>query len=291
MLKADTIGMIGLGKMGHAMAANILKKGHSMMLYDVREEAVKDLLPLGAVSADSVAEIGQNCEVVLFMVNTYEQCKTCMEELLSTMQAGIAIVSSTIQMKEVCELEKMASARGIQLLDAPVSGGTRGAQDGTLTIMAAGDDEVFKKCTSVLSCCGTNILHVGQKVGEGQAIKAINQLLVGIHICAASEAFNLARQCGLDLKKVFETIKISAGTSRIFENRGQYFIDRDFSTRSTLAIQLKDTKIACDTAADVGAPAILANTCREFYEQAVEKYSPLDDSIAVIQLFESLNRK
>ena len=284
----NSIGMIGLGHMGHSIAANILKKGYAMPLYDIRPEAAADLIPFGATIAGSIGELG-GCGIVLLMVNTFAQCESCLKELLVTMKSGIVIVSSTIQMKEAQRLEAMAAERGVRLLDCPVSGGTRGALAGTLTLMAAGPDDVFAQCAPLLHCFGTRVLHVGKQVGQGQAIKAVNQLLVGIHICASAEAFNMARQCGLDLNEVFETIKASAGTSRIFENRGQFFIDRDYSTRSTLAIQLKDTSIACKVAADAGAPAPLGNLCRELFEEAVGKYEPTQDSIAVIQLLEALN--
>lgn len=286
----NSIGMIGLGHMGHAIAANILKKGRAMTLYDIRPEAIDDLLPLGAERAESSAGLG-NCGIVLLMVNTYDQCRVCAEELLKTMRGGILIVSSTIQMKQVRELERMAAERGVRVLDAPVSGGTRGAETGTLTVMAAGNDDVFEACRPVLECVGTTILHVGKSVGQGQAIKAVNQLLVGIHICATAEAFNMARACGLDLNEVYRTITASAGTSRIFENRGRFIIDRDFSTRSTLAIQVKDTDIACRVAADAGAPALLGNLCRTLFEQSLAKYPAMQDSIAVIRLFEALNGK
>lgn len=288
-MSVSHIGMIGLGKMGHSIAANILKKGYTMTLYDIRPEAYADLLAIGAESAPTIAELGKRCDFVILMVNTFGQCLNCVNELVSTMDHGILEVSCTIEMKQVQELEKLVRKHGVHLLDAPVSGGTRGAESGTLTIMAAGREEVFETARPVLECFSQNVIHVGTCVGQGQAIKAINQLLVGINICAAAEAFNIARQCGLNLDLVFNTIKKSAGTSRIFENRGQFFINRDYSTRSTLAIQLKDTQIACHVASDAGAPAFLGNLCREFFERATGKYSPLQDSIAVIRLFEEMN--
>jgi len=285
-----SLGMIGLGAMGHSIAANILRKGQTLTVYDIRPEAANDLIPLGAKRAASIAELG-GCEIVLLMVNTFDQCRACMEELLTTKNGGIVVVCSTIQMKQAQTLEAMAASRGVRMLDCPVSGGTRGAMAGTLTLMAAGADDVFAQCAPLLHCFGTRVLHVGKAVGQGQAVKAVNQLLVGVHMCAAAEAFNMARQCGLDLDMMFETIKASAGTSRIFENRGQFFIDRDYSTRSTLAIQLKDTTIACQTAADAGAPSPLGELCRDMFAQAVSKYPPTQDSMAVIRLLEEQNGK
>ena len=107
-------------------------------------------------------------------------------------------------------------------------------------------------------------------------------------MCATAEAFTMARKCGLDLKLVYDTICTSAGSSRIFESRGQFLIDRDFSTRSTLQIQLKDTDIACKAADAVGAPMLLGNTARELFKLAVKKYPPNDDSLEVVRIYEEL---
>lgn len=135
---------------------------------------------------------------------------------------------------------------------------------------------------------GTNVMHVGSEVGQGQAIKAINQLLVGVHMCATAEAFTMAKKCGVDLQTMYDVICKSAGRSEIFRNRGQFMIDRDFSTRSTLQIQLKDTSIACKTADAVGAPTLLGNTARELFKLAVRKYPPTDDSLEVVRIYEEL---
>ena len=194
----------------------------------------------------------------------------------------------TVGRDHVIELQKQAAAAGVSMLDCPVSGGSRGAQAGTLTVMASGADELFERCRPILEAFSSRVIHVGKNVGDGQAVKAINQLLVGVHMCAAAEAFTVARKCGLDLRTVYDTICSSAGMSRIFENRGEFLIARDFSTRSTLEIQLKDTDIACKTADAVGAPVLLGNTARELFKLAVKKYPPRDDSLEVVRLYEEL---
>jgi 3-hydroxyisobutyrate dehydrogenase len=154
--------------------------------------------------------------------------------------------------------------------------------------MVGGPDEAFAKCEAILNSFAANVVRVGDKPGQGQAVKAINQLLVGVHMCATAEAFTLARKCGLDLQKMYDTICTSAGRSEIFRNRGQYLIERNFDTRSTLAIQLKDTSIACKTAEAVGAPTLLANTAKELFKLAVNKYPPTDDSLEVVRVYEEL---
>ena len=283
-----TVGMIGLGAMGHSIAQNILSHGHSMVLYDLRQEAVKDLLGPQASAASSPQELAQKVDTVLVIVNTFAQCRDVVEALLETMDRGVIVNMSTIAMDEAKVLGELAGRKGVDMMDCPVSGGTAGAKAGTLTVMAAGEDRLFQSCRPLFASFASNIVHVGQEIGQGQAVKAINQLLVGVHMCATAEAFTLARKCGLDLQLVYDTIRSSAGSSRIFENRGQFLIDRDFSTHSTLQIQLKDTDIACRTANQVGAPAWLCTTARELFKLSVAKFPPTDDSIEVVRLYEEL---
>ena len=282
------IGMIGLGVMGHSVARNIMKNGYSMVLYDIRPEAFADLVEQGAEGAATLQELGEKVDTVLMMVNTYAHCQSALTGLLETMKNGVIINLGTIAMNEALALEEFAASKGCRMMDCPVSGGSAGARNGTLTIMASGSDDLFEKYESLFHTFGKNVVHVGPKVGHGQAVKAVNQLLVGVHMCATAEAFTMAAKCGLDLQMVYETICASAGMSRIFENRGQFLINRDFSTRSTLQIQLKDTDIACKTADAVGAPSFLANTARELFKLAVKKYPPTDDSLEVARLYEEL---
>lgn len=283
------IGMIGLGAMGHSVAENIMAHGHEMVLYDIRPEAYADLVEKGAEGAASTQELGQKADIVLMMVNTYQHCVSAMTGLLETLRGGVIVNLGTIAMDEAESLAKLAAQADCEMLDCPVSGGTAGAKAGTLTLMVAGSDNAFDKCKAVLDSFATNVVRVGDRPGQGQAVKAINQLLVGVHMCATAEAFTLARKCGLDLQKMYDTICTCAGTSRIFENRGQFLIDRNFNTRSTLQIQLKDTGIVCKTGDAVGAHTPLANLAREMFKLAVQKYPPTDDSLEVVRLYEEMS--
>jgi len=285
----EKIGMIGLGVMGHGIAQNILNHGYPMVLYDLRPEVMEDLAQQGAETVGSLQELGEKVDTVLMIINSYQHCVNAMSDLLETMHSGTIINMSTIAIDDAKALAEMAKEKGVLMMDCPVSGGSAGAKDGMLTIMAAGSDELFNRYRPVFECFCKTVSHVGKEVGHGQAVKAINQLLVGVHVCAAAEAFTLARKIGLDLQMMFDTVKTGNANSRIFENRGQFLIDRDFSTRSTLQIQLKDTDIVCKTADAVGAPSLLANVARELFKLAVKKYPPNDDSIGVIRLYEELS--
>jgi 3-hydroxyisobutyrate dehydrogenase len=283
-----TIGMIGLGAMGQSIAENILSKGYSMLLYDIRPENMMPLVKKGARMARSIQEVGIHTDTILVMVNTFRQCQSVMNALMETLRGGTVIQLGTMAIDEAQILGQLAAEHGCQLVDCPVSGGTRGAKAGTLTLMAACSDGVFQQHLPLLECFGSKVVHVGQTCGQGQAVKAINQLLVGIHMCATAEAFTLASRCGLDLETMSQVICASAGCSEIFKNRGNYLIERDFSTRSTLQIQLKDADVVCRTADQVGAPTPLTNTVRELFKLAVRKYPPTDDSLEVVRIYEEL---
>lgn len=284
----EKLGMIGLGVMGHAIAQNLLKHGYQLVLYDLRPEVMDDLLSQCAERAESLQDLGERADTVLMIVNSYKNCADVLSGLLKTMHAGTIINMSTVSPEDAKALEEQAAANGVSMLDCPVSGGTAGAKAGTLTIMASGAQYLFQKYRPVFDSFGRKTVYVGSEIGQGQMLKAINQLLVGIHMCAAAEAFTLAKKCGLDLQMVYDTICNSAGNSRIFENRGQFLIDRDFSIRSTLRIQFKDTDIACKTADSSGVPCPLGNVARELFRLAIGKYPPNDDSIEVVRIYEEL---
>lgn len=280
--------MVGLGMMGHSIAQNLMNKGFEMVLYDIRPEAMTDLVEQGAEAAENLPALGEKADPILLMVNTADQCRSVMHPLMKTMRNGTLINLGTMSQEDVLSLEKEAEAAGLAMLDCPVSGGVAGAKAGELTVLASGSDELFDKYLPVLQAFSKKVFHVGPHAGDGQAVKAINQLLVGIHMCATAEAFTLAEKCGLDLNTVYETICASAGTSHIFENRGRFLIERNFDTRSTLQIMLKDTGIACQTADKTGSPLLLGNTVREIFKLSAQKYIPTEDALAVAKLYEEL---
>ena len=155
-----TVGMIGLGAMGHSIAQNILSHGHSMVLYDLRQEAVKDLLGPQASAASSPQELAQKVDTVLVIVNTFAQCRDVVEALLETMDRGVIVNMSTIAMDEAKVLGELAGRKGVDMMDCPVSGGTAGA------VMAAGEDRLFQSCRPLFASFASNIVHVGQEIGQ-----------------------------------------------------------------------------------------------------------------------------
>jgi len=207
----EKIGMIGLGVMGHGIAQNIINNGFKMALFDLKKEAMEDLVKQGAEGCSSAEELGTKVDTVFMIVNSYKHCLSVFDSLLKTMNHGTIINMSTITTDDAKSLAEIAKAHGVSMMDCPVSGGTAGAKAGTLTIMAGGSDELFEKYKPGFEAFGKKVVHVGKNIGDGQAIKAINQLLVGVHMCATAEAFTIAKKAGLDLQLVYDTICASAG--------------------------------------------------------------------------------
>lgn len=285
------LGFIGLGAMGRQIAAHLIAAGYPLVVYDVRPEAVDELTQLGAIGANNPREIGEQAQTVLLMVNTfsqYEQCLLGKEGLLSGLSKGVVVILSTIAQEEIKKVAAWCKDCGVEMLDSPVSGGTKGAAEGTLTIMAAGKDEVFQDSLPIFNAFGTKVFKVGEQIGQGQAVKAVNQLLVGVHMVAMAEAMVLGAKSGVDPEMIFDVVKNSAGTSRIFESRVPTVINRDFSTRSTLSIQLKDIDISVRAADSVKAPAFLSIVCRELFKLAGAKFDDTEDSSAIVKLYEEL---
>lgn len=208
------IGFVGLGHMGLPMALNLIKKGYHVSGYDLMHTAVEKLCEAGGVEAKSLAEVADNQDIVITMLQTGAQVKeVCLakEGLFSHLKKGaIFIDCSSIDVISARELHLLAATAGILMLDAPVSGGVVGALAGTLTFMVGGPGDIFERIQPFLSLMGKNIIHTGA-AGNGQVAKVCNNMLLAISMIGVSEAFILAQQLGLDPKKFLEVLQNASG--------------------------------------------------------------------------------
>ena len=283
-------GFIGLGSMGSHMAKNILKAGYSLTVFDINHEAMDELERLGAHKANSPKEVGENSQIVFLMVQNFSQCESCIlgtDGLLEGIRKGVIIVSSTISPDEVLKIEEFCKEQGIEVLDCPVSGGTKGAKDGMLTLMAAGKDEVYKECLPILQTVGSNIVHVGNKVGLGQSIKAVNQHLASINYVALVETMVLGIKSGLDPELIYHVVKVSTGNSWVFENIVPSMLSRDFSEFNSRNI-LKDLNICQDMGNRTKSPLFLGNVCKEMFKLADSKNLGSDDFSSIVKIYEEM---
>ncbi len=251
------VGFVGLGVMGRSMAVNLVKAGHEVVAYDVRREAVADLSAQGAKPAASVADAAARVEIVVTMLPDTPQVEEVVLAaggLAENPPPGRLVVDmSTIAPSAARRLAAAMAERGVAMLDAPVSGGPQGAENGTLSIMVGGETEAVARARPVLEGMGRTIVHVGP-AGAGQTVKCCNQLMVGMHIQAVCEALALGRAAGLDLVKLREVLLGGAAASWMLQNHAPLILAKDDRAGFRIDLQLKDLRLANELAFELGVP-------------------------------------
>lgn len=251
------IGFIGLGTMGRHMAGNLVKAGFDLVVFDVKEQALAPIEALGASVAASPKEVGAKAEVVISMLPDTPDVEAVVhgpEGLLSGDHSFKLLVDmSTIAPAAVRKISADLRKKGIALLDAPVSGGPVGAESGTLTIMAGGEDSAFQHALPVLRAMGTTITHVGPS-GAGQTLKLCNQLICGINIQAICEALALARASGVDLSILRQVLMGGSAGSWMLDKLGPKMIARDTRAGFRIDLMLKDLKLVQELAFELSVP-------------------------------------
>ncbi|HMG51636.1 MAG TPA: NAD(P)-dependent oxidoreductase [Inquilinus sp.] len=256
-----TVGFIGLGTMGREMAANLLRAGHAVRAYDVVPAAVDALAAQGAVPAASVAEAAEGADIVVTMLPDTPQVEEVVYGsaggpggLLAAPPRGRLVVDmSTIAPQAVRRMHTDLAAAGIDLLDAPVSGGPQGARAATLTIMAGGARPAFDRALPVLRGMGTTITHVGDS-GAGQTVKLCNQLICGINLQAICEALALGRACGVDLDQMREVLLGGSAASWMLDRLGPAMISGDAGAGFRIDLMLKDLRLVQELAFGKAVP-------------------------------------
>jgi 2-hydroxy-3-oxopropionate reductase len=256
------IGFVGLGIMGKPMAKNLIRAGYQLVVHDISRGAVQELVADGAEEAFSPREVSASADVVITMLPddpAVEQVSSGEEGALEGMRKGTVLVDmSTISPTTARRIAKRLEGNGIEMLDAPVSGGEGGAIEGTLSIMVGGKPEVFEQVLPVFEKMGTNINHVGDH-GAGQVAKASNQIIVGLTIEAVAEALIFAKKAGADPEKVRSALLGGFAHSRVLELHGQRMLARNFEAGGKVRSHKKDTEIAISLAQELDM--YLPGTC------------------------------
>ena len=274
------IAFVGLGNMGGPMAQNLIKAGHQVAGFDISLDAVGKLVAAGGTAAGKPGAAAEAAEVVVTMLPSGAEVREIYLEpdgiIERAVPGTVLIDSSTIDVETAREVAAAAEAKGLLMIDAPVSGGTSGAQGGTLTFMVGGSDEAFAKARPILEAMGKTIVHAGG-VGNGQAAKICNNMILGISMIAVSEAFVLAEKLGLDAQKLFD---ISSKSSGQCWSMTSYCpvpgpvptspANRDYQAGFTAHMMLKDLKLAQDAAKSAKAPTPLGAGAAAIYERYVE---------------------
>lgn len=289
------IGFVGLGHMGAPMARNLLKAGHSLMVCDVVQRNVDALKAAGASAATSPARAASEAELVITMLPSSPHVKTVYlddEGVLSGVARGVTLVdSSTIDPHTAREVAALAARHGNPMADAPVSGGTGGAEAGTLTFMVGGSSEVFEKIAPVLRQMGKNIVHCGES-GTGQVAKICNNLLLGITMIGVSEAMNLGTALGIDAKVLAGIINTSSGRCWSSDTYNPYpgVMDnvpaaRGYTGGFGADLMLKDLGLALDAAKLSKQPVVLGALAQQLYQMFSSQGAGGQDFSAIINLY------
>lgn len=252
------LGFIGIGAMGGPMALNLLKAGHALTVYARRADAAAQLVGAGAHAAGSPAEVARAADVVITMVTTAADCEEVTlgaQGIIEGARAGSVVVDmATISPLAARRIAETLAARGIEHVDAPVSGGPMGARDATLSIMAGGKPQVFERVKPLFECMGKTILHMGDH-GAGQVTKACNQLSLTVTLQGVAEAMNLAARCGVDPVRVREAMLGGFAASRVLELFGKRMVERNFENGVDARFYHKDLNIVLGLTHELGLPS------------------------------------
>lgn len=280
------IAFIGLGKMGMPMSARLLQAGHAVHVFNRSRGSMDALAKQGAQPASSAAEAAQRADVILTALPTQETVAQVFEELAGSARAGQVYADhSTVSLATNRRCAERLAARGAKFLDAPVSGGPAGAKAGTLTVMTGGEKGAFETALPVFQAFGKNIRLCGP-VGAGQAVKLVNQLLVGVHTAAIAEAAVLGAALGADPQTVLELIGTSFGGSTMMTRNLPRFISRDFSVATSVRLLLKDLGIIHDEAKAAQVPLLLGALAEQRFLEAMGRGFADEDMAALVKLWE-----
>lgn len=283
------IAFIGLGIMGKPMALNLLKAGHRLRVHARRAESMQPLIQAGAVGCASPSEAAQGSEIIFVMVSDtpdVEQVVLGRAGVAEGAASGAILVDmSTISPVATRHMAQVLASRGIEMLDAPVSGGDIGAVNGTLSIMVGGKAETFAKVRPYFEIMGRNIVHIGGN-GAGQVAKGCNQIIAGVTIQAVAEALTLARKNEVDPAKVREAMLGGFAYSRVLEIHGKRMLDRNFTPGFKARLHRKDLRIVMDTAAQLDICLQQAGLAAQHLNALVGRGLGEEDSSAIVKVIE-----
>jgi 2-hydroxy-3-oxopropionate reductase len=289
----DKLGFIGLGIMGRPMARNLQRAGHALFVHARRAESMKSLVDAGAVSCRSPAEVARQADIIFTMVadtGDVEQVVLGDDGVLEGVRSGSTVVDmSTIAASATRDIAKRLREKGVEMLDAPVSGGEAGAIDGALSIMVGGSDAAFGRVLPLFERMGGNIVHVGGN-GAGQVCKSCNQVVVSQTMAAVGEAILMARASGVDPSKVRTALLGGSAYSKILEIHGQRMIDGNYEPGFKAGLHQKDLRIVLEAAHDLGLALPGTALVSQYLNALMGRGLGGMDSSALYQVLEDASR-
>ena len=255
--------------MGKPMAKNLLKAGYELVVFDINQEAVAEVVAAGAVKAENAKEVAAKSEAVITMLPNSPHVKTAVlgeNGVLAGAKPGLILIDmSSIAPLAAQEVAAAVAKQGVEMLDAPVSGGEPKAIDGSLSIMVGGKQEIFDRCVELLSKMGKSVVRCGD-IGAGNTTKLANQIIVALNIAALSEALVLATKAGVDPELVFNAIRGGLAGSTVMEAKAPMILAGNFKPGFKIDLHIKDLANAIETGHDVGVPLPLTSSVMEILQ-------------------------
>ncbi|MBE6423279.1 MAG: 2-hydroxy-3-oxopropionate reductase [Succinivibrio dextrinosolvens] len=286
------IGFIGLGIMGKPMARNLMKKGHTLVVSGHNKAVAAEFEKDGATVFETPREIAANSDIVITMLPNSPQVEEVVlgkDGVIEGAKKGSCVIDmSSIaplsSRKIAAELEKV----GVDMLDAPVSGGEPKAIDGTISVMVGGKQEVFDKYKDVIGCMAASVVRTGD-IGAGNATKLANQIIVAINIAAVSEALTLAAKVGVEPELVYKAIRGGLAGSTVLDAKAPMMMDRNFKPGFRINLHIKDLKNVLDTSHEVGVTLPLTASVMEIMQALKADGHEAEDHSSIVRYYEKLD--
>ena len=264
----ETIGFIGLGIMGQGMSHNLLRAGFAVNVWNRTSSRMKPLIEAGAAGCTNPADAAAKSDIIITCVSDTPDVEAVIlgeNGVIHGVRPGSLVIDmSTISPQATRDIAAALAEKEVELLDAPISGGSEGAAKGTLSIMIGGDAGQVERAMPALQAMGKTITHVGE-TGAGQTVKLVNQILVVVTMLGVSEALLFAQAGGLDLNKTLHAVKAGAAGSWMLSNRGPQVIERDWRPGFTIDLQQKDLRLVLEAADQLGVPMLGTGTVFQLY--------------------------
>lgn len=283
------IGFIGLGIMGKPMAKNLIKAGHNLVVSDISKAPVEELIALGAEAGESNADVAARCKVVITMLPNSPHVKEVVlgknGVIYGARPGSVLIDMSSIAPLASREIYNALAEKGVDMLDAPVSGGEPKAIDGTLAVMVGGKKDMFDKYYDIMKAMAGSVVYVGD-IGAGNTAKLCNQIVVALNIAAVSEAMVLAQKSGVKPELVYQAIRSGLAGSTVMDAKAPMMMDRNFKPGFKVDLHIKDLKNAMETSHEIGVPLPLTAQMMEILQAIKADGCGNEDHSSIVKFYE-----
>ena len=286
------VGFIGLGIMGKPMAKNIIKAGYEVVVTTHKKAVVDEMVAAGAQGAANGKEVASQCDAVITMLPNSPNVRDAVlgkDGVLEGAKAGLVLIDmSSIDPVESRKIGEALAAKGVEMLDAPVSGGEPKAVDGTLSVMVGGKKDLFDKYAPLLKTMAGSVVYVGE-LGSGNVAKLANQIVVACNIAAVAEALTFAKKAGTDPKLVFEAIKGGLAGSTVMNAKAPMMLERNFKPGFRIELHIKDLNNALNAAHAISAPVPLTGQVMEMMQVLKADEHQKEDHSSLVKFYEKIS--